>query len=427
MRRFIEKKDDFSINFIYSILSKVVPAVALVIYDALVARKLGIEEYSEWTFFFAILTMFFYVGWLGINAATKVFVSKCITQEDNNKVIWASIRIRFLASVIFAVVMVIIIGIETHLIATTRKYRNLNILLFWSVAIVFVNSFTEYFKELLIGLKKYKLLAIFSVFEYAGYLVCTALFMIFNNNVINVARGYLVGGIIALFCGYILVCKTTGFSITNKATPNNNLTEKMMKYAIPLAIMGLGSVVLIEMDTFLLGILSTKIETATYSIGKNLCSKLAHINYALATAVIPSVTLRIEKGLFKKRDLKKYEFYNCIISIVVFLCIFIFAEIYIAVIYGNQYSNATVNLRMLAPYYLMTGFAVFYAQFLDFTGKARARVIVYAIMIILNFVLDVLLIPKMGAIGASLATDLALVPYFVLTFIMTKQRVNGME
>lgn len=47
-------------------------------------------------------------------------------------------------------------------------------------------------------------------------------------------------------------------------------------------------------------------------------------------------------------------------------------------------------------------------------------------MLITNFVLNYLLIPRYGSLGAAIATDVAILPYFVLLFIAVNKEFNKM-
>ena len=65
----------------YNLIAKIVAMFCFYLQDILLARLLGINGYAEWTFFFSITTVVFWVANLGINNAMQVIVAK----DENNQ------------------------------------------------------------------------------------------------------------------------------------------------------------------------------------------------------------------------------------------------------------------------------------------------------------------------------------------------------
>lgn len=57
---------------ILSLGSKAVGMILFMATDIMIARFLSTESYDEWSFFYAIITMCYWLVWFGINESVRV-------------------------------------------------------------------------------------------------------------------------------------------------------------------------------------------------------------------------------------------------------------------------------------------------------------------------------------------------------------------
>mgnify|MGYP003311889823 CR=1 FL=1 len=65
------------------------------------------------------------------------------------------------------------------------------------------------------------------------------------------------------------------------------MVKIIIKDAFPFLLISCGTLILVEMDSFMLGLLQSSEEVAAYSIAKKFCSKASHINIAICTSTMP--------------------------------------------------------------------------------------------------------------------------------------------
>lgn len=99
----------------------------------------------------------------------------------------------------------------------------------------------------------------------------------------------------------------------------------------------------------------------------------------------------------------------------------------ITLLYGVEYQAAGRILIYLLPYYIMYSIASFFGAFLDFQNEAKTRSICYSTIVVINLFLNFLFIPRFGGIGAAVATSLSIVPYTILTVIVTVRIMRRYE
>lgn len=412
-------------SFINSCLSLGAKLIAMIFYmalDILIARKLDMDGYAEWVFFFAITTMLFYFGWFGINTSAKVYISKQLDKKSQNNTIAAAIFARLIVSVFATILIMVLSKNVAYLLGYPNKYKDLKMLLFGASWMVFFNSISEFYKELCIGKKFYKELFVLTVVEYAGYFFWTLIFIILRQSPESVLLGYIISGACIFVIGLYYLIHKFEFNFVDVDYRWKDSVKKIARYALPIALISLGGLILVEMDTFMLGMFSTKEQVSIYSIAKQLCSKATHINYAIVVGTMTSFSVITESNVKeKKRKFYKISKINFAITIFISVIFWIFTKPVIGLLYGTQYLKAGNVIRMLLPYYILYGVSNYYASFLDFQQKAKFRSICYISIIVLNLVLNWALIPKYGAYGASVATSISLVPYTICVIFGTRR------
>lgn len=412
-------------NVSWTFMAKIAAMLFAFTLDILLARILGVDDYAEWTFFYTMVTMMFYLTWFGINSSVKVLVSKQTTDLDTSVCIRAGLILRTLVSLIFSIVILTCSKQIAFIFGYPEKYPNLLFLCRCAGAMVFLNSFAEFFKELSIGLQKYKNLFWVTLNEFGWNFLLGALGACLFKNVIGVACGYLISGIVILIVGFSGIEKTQ-YDRKTTGIKCRKLLREIFRYALPLAVTGIGGMILTEMDTFMLGIISTKQQVSIYFIAKQLCSKAAHINYALATGTLTSLSvINAANRAAKKAELKRISKVNLLITGLVSAAFIIAGPFAINLLYGNAYEGAGTIVAWLVPYYILYSISTFFSMFLDFQGRAGVRSICYCLVLVINFILNWLLIPKYGAVGASIATGMSLLPYTLIVVIITVQITRG--
>lgn len=406
-------------NSAYSLLSKAFTMVFFFVLDILCARILDADAYGEWAYFYAIITIVYSIVWFGINVSSKIFIAKSEPSEQM-KVFIAALRLRFFASILLTFIYVTAVLILNQLqVLDMQKYEHLTKLLLIGSGVVFLNSFSEFFKEIFVGLVDFKHLFVISFCEYGGYLLFGFLGLLIRKDVNGIILGFLASLIITVGIGFKVLFKR--YHLNSVCVEKKSIvleSRKILKYAKYIALSGIGTILLTEVDTFMLGYFREGFDTAVYSIAKQLSSKAIHVNLALSTSMMPifaNITMANVRA--KRIQFNKVMFCNLIVTSGITLCFVIFGSFLIELLYGEKYLYAVKVLYYLLPFYVISSFSKFLVLFLDYQNKAKIRSIVFGATILFDIILNAVLIPGYGAIGASVATDIALLPYLCFLFV----------
>ena len=133
---------------------------------------------------------------------------------------------------------------------------------------------------------------------------------------------------------------------------------------------------------------------------------------SLSTSNLHERLVRIIK--FSVRTLLK-------VLVPVLLVIFLFAEKFIGMVFGDQYVSASNTMRVLAIAVLFSGLTFWLHPLLLAVGRPGLRVAVSALKIIMYFVLLMLLVPKHSYLGAAVAYLIVEVVYFPVAIYLGRR------
>ena len=401
----------------WSYAAKLAATILFFVADILIARILGVSCYAEWAFFYAILSMVYYFFWFGVNSSSKVFISKTVPgQEECRRCIRAGFRVRTAVSLVLtlaAAAVLLLLPLFGFYRDLSSRYPSIHTLLWFAPLIAALNSFAEFFKETEIGVQDYRGVFIVTVLEYGMILAAGPAGTLVFGNAMGTGTGFLAAYAVTFLAGILLVRKWNGIgTFRSDDRASRETARKIFRYALPLALIGIGGIILVEMDTMMLGVMSTAEDVSDYAIAKQICTKASHINNALAVGTLASFSV-IPAGevLQKRKAFARVARINLAVTLAAGLAMFALADVAIGILYGEQYAEAAAVVRCLVPYYILYGFSAFYALFLDYHGKAGGRSFWYVVMVAVNLVLNLLLIPRYRTTGACIATAVSLVPY----------------
>lgn len=201
------------------------------------------------------------------------------------------------------------------------------------------------------------------------------------------------------------------------------LLKRMSKYALPL----IPSTVIVGVfsgeDKVFLKYFSDYNELGYYQVSMTLTTMLLILQQAFSTFWTPTVYRWRSENV----KIEKYLFVQKVVSIFAFLCflgVLLIKEL-IPILLSEKYENIKHVFPFLLFYPVMSIVISTTACGIEFSRKTIYIFYVWIIVAILNFVLNLIFVPKLGATGASIATGLSYIIYFwVITLFSRKLWFN---
>ncbi|MEA2020130.1 MAG: flippase [Patescibacteria group bacterium] len=400
---------------IWSFMAQGVGFVFYFALNILLARRLGVKAFGTWSYFYSIISILLVFSYLGINPSIRVFLARFNKTDLLGNVLKASLKLRFLFSIIIAVSFFI----AHKQIAVFLNRPDLKTLFLLASPLFILKGLTEYLKSVFQGLHRLKYHFMINFLEYGLKLLFVFLLFIYSANVLNVIYSFNLAFLLTSVIGLVLLF----LKFYKRRQPSKKKFEKkILKYSFPLFLINLGFIVMTELDTTMLGFLSTDTEVGVFSVAKQVVTNLPHISLAIATGTMP-IFAKLNNS--NRRKLRKTFYkllkYNTAIFGVITLGILTLGWYFIPLIFGADYSKSTTILILLTPYMLLSSYSVFLSSLLDYQGLANKRAANLSIAAVLNLALNLLLIPSYGAGGAAVATSASYIPYVFLNWREVKK------
>ncbi len=186
------------------------------------------------------------------------------------------------------------------------------------------------------------------------------------------------------------------------------LAKVFLKESLPLMVAGLASVVYMRMDIVMLRAMKGSEEVGLYSAAVRFTEVWFFLPIGLASSFLPGLLAERRIGdTAYQGALGRYFDLNVTCAYLLATLSCVFAPLLIGLAYGSVFSAAVPVLRVHIWCLLFVFLGVARSQFLINEGLGLFSLAGNLIGALLNFGLNLLLIPRWGAMGAALATVFA--------------------
>ena len=378
-------------NYMYNLIYNILLIISPLIVTPYVSRILKPDGIGAYQYTNAIVTVFILIASLG----TNMYAQREIAYYQNNiekrsKIFKSIFIIRLISSFI-----VTIIYIPIMFLNETYKYLYLvqYILIISNVFnITWLYQGLEDFKKTATRGLIVKIISIFSIFVFVKTKNDLVLYAFINAMANLISSLYLW-----LYIKKIIIpVKLNIKDITQHIKP-------VILLFLPVAAIYVYTYV----DKIILGMLSTTEQVGFYSQSENLVKIVMTTLTSLGTVLLP----RISKLLGQKKwDEVKNEVNNSIKFVIMLGLPMVFgliltSSLFVPWFFGDEYLPCIFLIQLLSFLIVIIGLSSVTGQaILIPLNKQKEYTITIAIGAVLNVLLNIMLIPKYGAIGASLAT-----------------------
>jgi O-antigen/teichoic acid export membrane protein len=360
----------------------------------------------------AMYTMAFQLTSLFLNLGIdQAYVREYNAEKDKKNLLWNTFLIPFIFSLIIMFVYLYF-------------YEPISILLFDSVEkyiiqiLAFVLPFAIIFRfnTLIIRMKeKAKLFSFVQIFQKLMTLGFTVIILLFFNRNFK-------GIIQAQFFSMVSIAiLTTVINLKDwlyKFKIDRKLIKKVVLFGLPIIPASIMAWVLNSMDKIALRTWADFEAIGLYSAAFKIVGIIIIVQQAFATFWAPTVYRWYENNVAKE----KYEIVsNKLNSIMILLFGFIilFKDLIIKIL-SPEYSEASVIIPFLMFYPIMYTLSETTQMGISFSRKTYYNIIVTGVSGGINILGNYLLVPKYGALGASISTGISYIIFFWLRTIISR-------
>ncbi|MGB3221271.1 MAG: oligosaccharide flippase family protein [Desulforhopalus sp.] len=407
-----------------SAINKIIGIVFDFILSIVLARLLGVDEYGFYTYAVTVVTATATLSTFGYDTASLRFIPEYQVSGKWNffkGYVYTSLINTFVIS-FFASCIFIVLGTFYFNINNSITY-----LLVISAPLIPLISLSRVRQYVLRSLKH---VIISEILDIVGkpFLIVSSLFiyrMLFNT-FHEAQTAIIINLIISIFV------TISGFFILYIKLPRQETfcTPKYaqgqwLKVSIPIFLVSAMQLITGYSDTLMLGLLANYTEAGVYSVAVRITSFVGFSLMAINMILAPIISELFYSG--KGKELQQILTGTVRVASVVALIISAFLIIFgkpIIWIYGDSFSDAYTPLLILVPGQLLNVFCGSVGLIVSLTGNQNFTAIIMAFSAIINIILNYILIPHFGMIGAAVSTSVSIGIWNISMLVFIIKRIK---
>ncbi len=399
-------------NSIYQTSTNIIAKIGSLLFTIIIARMLLPDLFGLYSLALATIIIFSGFSDLGITTALIRYVA----QKDRKS--WGPVRYLFKIKVYLTILVIITLGISAYFISNYYYQKPIFYALLAGMLYIIFLSFMGFFASLFQAENNFKRPMYREIIFQISRLTILPLVVLW---LIHSSSDVLIAGIILSLSACLVLSSFAVFrNLKYYSGKDLNYAEKRKtnQYLLPLSATVLSGSFFGYVDTIILGRFVESTYIGFYQAAFALIGSLvALISFG---GVLMPIFSRLKESSIK-RNLNKIMAINLLISGLAILLTLLFSNLVINIIYGQEYSSASLILKVLSIVLITDPLITIYSSYLYSRGRtkkvAKAILMSTALNIALNliFILYLLQYGQIAAVlGAASATIISRFVYLGL-------------
>lgn len=385
-----------------------------IVTSALLARGLGVLGRGQYALIILLPTFIVTFFNAGVGSATVYYVA--LNKYDKHRALQSNIALFIwvsLASMLAGLIIVIFF-------ADIFFSRVSQSLLFFSLLSIPTRILIIYIQSIFQGLQDFKSYNLLSIAPQFLSLFFTVLFLqilhlgVWGAILANIASFFLT----ALFLFFLVdkILKPQHKSWNNYLLPDKKYTRDIFNFGLKSHFSNIVGFLNYRSDILLVNFFVGASAVGIYGVSVGIAENLWILSRSIASVIFPKVaSLKNEPN---KRNtitplIARHVF---IFSLLISIIIAIFSKWIILLLYGKEFQPSSITLLWLLPGIVMASVSRILANDIAGRGKPKINLVHSLIILGVNIIANIILLPKIGVRGASVATSIS---YSLLAIIKT--------
>lgn len=372
----------------------------------------------------AVATIFLIVAKFGVEGAASRLASEYQVSAPWRipRLVRLGTSLRFLFTVPTAVVAAFLAPQLSHLFGDPSLLPLFRL----GGLLILAVSLSEYAGLVVLGLKRFRLL-----FGMRAVMLGLKISLVLTVSILAMGASAVMGAYIAASLVPGLAVLAMLFMMKQGKSPESDeepILRRLVSLSVPLAISGASVTVYSLLDKVMLGYFSETSQVGLYSMARNIVETSLFPTFALVMALRPSLAAAHTSGNRQRCSDLVYRsignsFFFASVVVVVLACL---SRPLVVGLYTIDFLPSARLLLLFLPLILMRSLGAVILPGLIAVEKAGMYARLTLTGALLNFVLNVIMIPRWGAVGAVAATLASYLPIEVLGLREVGKSFGGM-
>jgi len=382
----------------------------------LIARSLPPEEYG---LFYAVLTfmlLFLIFRGIGLGSALTKFIAQYAAEKNYRKIktlIVSAFLFQLLSSSLLIVFFILIAKQLSISYFKSPISQNMLILLSFYVLFSFLQSLTH---RTLMGFQDTKWYMLAEPLRLGFTLIAIFIFFQRGLGIMAPVYGFVVGVALSFV---VLLGGIVKYSFILKYPMQDfwKTTKELFQFGIPVIFTSAGYKVIAHIDVLILTYLISLEGVGIYNVILPTAILFLFLGKAISPILFPMISeLWAKKDMIRITEGLDFIYtYAFVITIPLLFAVFMFADVFIRVLFGGAYVSGILAFRILLLGVLCYIIAIVNNTAISGIGKPAIVTKIILKIALLNIILNLILIPQFKLTGAAIATATSYLTTLILS------------
>jgi O-antigen/teichoic acid export membrane protein len=417
-------------------LSRLVDSIVGLLFSIIIARMLGVDRYGFIGVTLGVVGLVGIFTHLGLPQATTKYVSAYHAKKDDTQlkgIIYASLILELVLGALLSVVLFLL---ADDLAVYIFNKPELGLFLKITSPIIFFGAVSNTFMSTFLGHHKMMPFTLINICNFVLRLGLSVFLVIQGYGVTGALMGFVIGWLAGSILSVIYYMVRIRPRLKDAPHPKISVgLDKLIKFGIPMAF-SVASILIYEWtDKLVLAAYSDEIRyVSIYSIAFGMVALPLIISRSVNTSFFPIVSALDAKN--DRRRLKNA--YENILRLTMFLLnpilvgMIVLSPQIIELLYGIEYEAAVYPFLILALWGFFRPAHTFGSSVFAGTGQPKTIAKIDGVTAVLNFCLNILLIPLFisinrgyGPMGAAIATTTSYIIGMCVLVHLANKRIHA--
>ena len=405
-------------NTIFAFLAQVTTGVFTTVLTLYLLRALGSDGYG-------ILALALGIGALGGVVATAVSQSAArflAERRDDVRAVPGLLRDALtLHGLVGGVLAVVLFGAASPIAAAYGEPE-----LTWPLRAValamFVQTVFSFYTTALGALARVATRLRLIFFESLAETISSIAFVALGAGVVGAVLGRAAGYGLGVALAIVVLVRMYGRSAIALPDVNRGRALEIARYGVPLLVINGAYEAYAQANVLIIGALLGTTAVGLFAAPLMLTVPLRYLGQSLAVSVAPRQVGRgREPG--SVRAFQTSLRWMIVYQAALLAPLIVWADPVVELLFGADYEESADVLRGLAPYIFLAGLSPLISNTVTYLGQAARRIPIVIAALAINVVLNLVLLPWIGVVGAAIATSVSYAVYVPAHFRICHQEL----
>jgi len=403
-------------RFRWEMLATVVNSTVGILLVVILARLLNPDGYGLLFLTLSILGVIQVFADLGLKGSTGRYIAEY--KENQIKQVPKIIEVTATVVLVLTFFTSLVIVFRREYIASIIQEPRLSKFLLIGVLFLIFRVVYVYSRVVFQGFELIKKAAIISILYSTSKLIFALLLVYLGFESLGAFIGYTLSAVVTAVASVILLYNEVYKHIDSAPAIESGLTRRILEYSVPMTATRGARILDKKIDILLIGFFLNPATVGYYAVAKQVGSVLKRPARALGFTLGPTFGSETAAGNYQHaaRIFEKSITNLLLLYVPASTGLIILSSQVIRHVIGENYIEASLILKLFGIFLIFSIVNQVASPALNYLGKAKIRAVMKTITSAVNLVLNVVLIPRLGPVGAALATVITFGAYTSINF-----------